>query len=118
MLADRHRPRRHHRSGKRARPRREVHPAVASEWSLHSMTAETSSVLRILDANANRAGEGLRVVEEYLRLALDDRHLTSVCKNLRHDLAAALAKIPVADRHAARETQQDVGTGISTASEF
>jgi thiamine-phosphate pyrophosphorylase len=79
---------------------------------------ESSSVLRILDANANRAGEGLRVVEEYLRLALDDAHLTGVCKQLRHDLAGALAQIPANQRHAARETQQDVGTQISTLQEL
>lgn len=65
--------------------------------------------LRILDAAANRAGEGLRVVEDYLRFALDDRHLTGVCKQLRHDLAALLSAVPTTDRHAARETQTDVG---------
>lgn len=72
------------------------------------------STLRILDAAANRAGEGLRVVEDYLRFALDDRHLTGVCKQLRHDLAAALAPLSATDRHAARETQADVGPTVAT----
>ena len=31
-----------------------------------------SSVLRLLDANANRAREALRVVEDYARFVLDD----------------------------------------------
>jgi thiamine-phosphate pyrophosphorylase len=66
-------------------------------------------ILRILDAAANRAGEGLRVVEDYLRFALDDRHLTEICKQLRHDLAAVLSVLPATDRHSARETQADVG---------
>jgi thiamine-phosphate pyrophosphorylase len=76
-----------------------------------------SPTLRILDAAANRAAEGLRVVEDYLRFVLDDRHLTSVAKQLRHDLAAAVVRIPAIDLHAARDTRSDVGTDVSTASE-
>jgi thiamine-phosphate pyrophosphorylase len=76
-----------------------------------------SPTLRILDAAANRATEGLRVVEDYLRFVLDDRHLTSLAKQLRHDLAAATAGIPRIDRHAARDTRSDVGTSLSTPDE-
>ena len=75
-------------------------------------------ILRILDAAANRAGEGLRVVEDYLRFALDDRHLTQLCKQLRHDLAATLASLPPAWRHAARDTLADVGVSVSTPAEM
>jgi thiamine-phosphate pyrophosphorylase len=78
---------------------------------------EQVRVLRILDAAANRAGEGLRVVEDYVRFALDDRHLTAVAKQLRHDLAAVVAEIPPSDRHAARETLADVGATLVTAAE-
>ena len=46
--------------------------------------------LRIIDAAANRAREGLRVAEDFVRFVLDDRHLTEQCKQLRHDLAALL----------------------------
>jgi len=74
-------------------------------------------VLRVLDAAANRAREGLRVVEDYVRFVLDDPHLTARLKGLRHDLAAALEKTPVRARLAARDTQADVGTAISTPSE-
>jgi thiamine-phosphate pyrophosphorylase len=74
-------------------------------------------ILRILDAAANRASEGLRVVEDFCRFALDDRHLTTVVKELRHDLAATLAALPREDRQALRETQQDVGTTITTTAE-
>ena len=69
-----------------------------------------SDVLRILDANANRAAEGLRVVEEYLRFALDDAHLTALCKSLRHELADAVSAIPLLARHAARDSDGDVGS--------
>ena len=74
-------------------------------------------VLRVIDAAANRAREGLRVVEDYVRFVLDDRHLTGLCKQLRHDLAAVLGQVPTEHRLAARETQADVGTELATCSE-
>jgi thiamine-phosphate pyrophosphorylase len=72
---------------------------------------------RILDANANRASEGLRVAEEYARFVLDDPHLTRLLKELRHDLAAVLKQIPPEWRTAARATRDDVGTQIATPAE-
>jgi len=75
-------------------------------------------VIRILDAALNRAGEGLRVVEDFARFVLDDRLLTRELKSLRHDLAdAAEAGIASADRHAARETMCDVGTDVTIEQE-
>jgi thiamine-phosphate pyrophosphorylase len=74
-------------------------------------------VLRVLDAAANRASEGLRTVEDYVRFVLDDRHLTGQCKRLRHDLAATLGSVSQQHRLAARETQADVGTTLTAASE-
>lgn len=47
------------------------------------MPAET---LRIIDANLNRIGEGLRLLEEVARLVLDDAELTQRLKNMRHEL--------------------------------
>jgi thiamine-phosphate pyrophosphorylase len=75
------------------------------------------AAIRVLDASLNRATEGLRVVEDYLRFVLDDRHLTEQFKRLRHDLAAAGGGLPLAERHAARDTRADVGTTVSTPSE-
>jgi thiamine-phosphate pyrophosphorylase len=75
------------------------------------------SAMRILDAAANRAGEGLRVIEDYLRFELDDRHLTGLCKSIRHELTAALSIYSSAARHAARETRADVGTTVSVRDE-
>ncbi|MCH8045856.1 MAG: thiamine phosphate synthase [Planctomycetes bacterium] len=74
-------------------------------------------VLRIIDAAANRAGEGLRVIEDYLRFVLDDRHLTERCKTLRHDLTAALAPISNSDRNTSREASRDVGAELTTDDE-
>jgi thiamine-phosphate pyrophosphorylase len=71
----------------------------------------------MIDANRNRASEGLRVAEDYCRFALGDQHLTRLIKNLRHDLAAALAPLDSSELLAARDTEADVGTTVSTAAE-
>ena len=78
---------------------------------------DRSAALRAIDAAANRADEGLRVIEDYLRFVLDDLHLTAECKTLRHELTSALARFPTVERLAARDTAQDVGTRVSLASE-
>ncbi len=90
----------------------------SAETALSDETpAAQIGTLRVLDAAANRAREGLRTVEDYVRFVLDDRHLTDRCKRMRHELAAALQKVPLENRLAARETQADVGTPLSTPAE-
>ena len=74
------------------------------------------SVLRILDANLNRAREALRVVEDYARFHLDDAALCAELKQLRHDLAAASAGW-AGEAVLHRDTPGDVGTSATTASE-
>jgi thiamine-phosphate pyrophosphorylase len=76
------------------------------------------AVLRILDANINRATEGLRVLEEYVRFTLDDAHLSRLCKDLRHATAAAARSIDWSQRLSARDTLRDVGTRIATDAEY
>ncbi|TWT31738.1 thiamine phosphate synthase [Blastopirellula retiformator] len=72
---------------------------------------------RAIDAAANRAAEGLRVVEDFVRFGLDDRHLTTLAKNVRHDLTAALKLFSSETLHRARDTQADVGVNVSTEAE-
>jgi thiamine-phosphate pyrophosphorylase len=72
---------------------------------------------RVLDACANRAREGLRVVEDYCRFVLDDAFLCRELKQLRHDLTAALAGLPAERLLHARETEGDVGADLTTAAE-
>ena len=73
-------------------------------------------VLRLLDANANRAREALRVVEDYARFVLDDGELCRRLKQLRHDLSGQLAPyLGAAILH--RDTPGDVGTDNKTAAE-
>lgn len=74
---------------------------------------------RIIDANANRAREGLRVLEEIARFHLDDAELSRVLKQMRHDLVNEVERLPISagERLGARDTPSDVGTAISTTSE-
>jgi thiamine-phosphate pyrophosphorylase len=71
---------------------------------------QRQAALRIIDANRNRAAEGMRAVEEYCRFALDDAHLTRRCRELRHELVASLVPLSTEQLAAARDTQGDVGT--------
>lgn len=73
-------------------------------------------VKRILDANANRAREALRVMEDAARFVLDDPRLSRQIKQLRHDLAEALAGVGPLDNW--RDTPGDVGTSITTDREM
>ena len=86
---------------------------------MNGMNEETrSSVYRILDASANRAGEGLRTMEEIARFVLDDSKLTSEFKSQRHCLAGALKAISRVSLLQARNTGGDVGTEITGAGEY
>ena len=99
----------------------ELAPRVSISGSQKQLSETTpltqTTTLRLIDAAANRAREGLRVVEDYVRFVLDDRHLTGLCKQLRHDLTDSLSKISPVGRLAVRETQADVGTVLTTSSE-
>jgi thiamine-phosphate pyrophosphorylase len=79
---------------------------------------DISASCRIVDVNLNRASEGLRVVEEYTRFVMDDSFLTGELKQLRHDLTLAGQAIPFPHLTAARATEQDVGTALTTSAEY
>ncbi|MEZ6060245.1 MAG: thiamine phosphate synthase [Planctomycetaceae bacterium] len=85
---------------------------------------DRSAVFRLLDANLNRAREGLRVLEDYARFVLNSGNATRTLKELRHGLVDAekqlRSQVTAADepeiiRH--RNTAADVGTQIMTAGE-
>ena len=80
--------------------------------------SESVSVLRILDASANRCREGLRVVEDYARMILNDAHLSRQIKETRHALAPLLSRLNLDQAVQARDTEHDVGTAIHTAFEM
>lgn len=74
---------------------------------------------RLIDATANRASEGLRVLEDLARFVLDDESLTRTLKDLRHDLRRRIEALPVAraDLLAARDVPNDVGADLTGAGE-
>lgn len=72
----------------------------------------------LLDANLNRAREGLRVLEDCARFILCCVSTTERLKNVRHQLVEAelrlRARHPLIQR---RDVEADAGTGITTANE-
>ncbi len=78
---------------------------------------ERTALLRIIDAASNRGREGLRMLEDVARFALDDVALTDQLKQLRHTLAAELAKFDSSSLLAARNTPEDVGTQLTAVAE-
>lgn len=76
----------------------------------------SGTAMRILDANANRAREALRVLEDYARFALNHDELSGALKEVRHGLASATSEL-LAEAILHRDTPGDVGTDNKTASE-
>ncbi len=78
------------------------------------------SLYQILDANINRAREGLRVVEEIFRFVRKNSKLTRRCKAMRHALQAILASSPIdcGKLEQSRDSQKDTGRTIHTTREF
>ncbi len=74
----------------------------------------STAVWRLLDANGNRAAEGLRVLEDVARFILDDARLAGLAKAMRHELRQAIPAAAVQ----ARDTGGDVGTSVKAAGEM
>lgn len=75
------------------------------------------SLYRILDANFNRAKEGLRVCEDICRFVLDKKGLTRSYKDVRHRLTDVMVSLKIQEFIKARNVVKDVGKP-STAMEF
>ena len=43
-------------------------------------------MLRLLDANLNRIGEGLRLLEDISRFIINDASLSAALKSMRHEI--------------------------------
>ncbi|MDD4979955.1 MAG: thiamine-phosphate pyrophosphorylase [Candidatus Omnitrophica bacterium] len=70
-------------------------------------------VHRIIDANINRATEGLRVCEEVTRFILNDKGLTTSFKKIRHGINTILKCLPKkTELLRYRQSRNDVGKGI------
>jgi thiamine-phosphate pyrophosphorylase len=99
------------------RPAAEQPPLTLDEPLDLSEPRDIAGAARIVDAAANRVREAIRVLEDHCRFTLDDSLLSRQCKELRHDLAEALAELPSDLLLACRDTEHDVGTTIGTDTE-
>jgi len=70
----------------------------------------TQPIDRILDANLNRAREGLRVGEEIARLVLEDATLQAAFKAVRHGITAAEKRLGGAALLQSRSADRDPGS--------
>ena len=70
------------------------------------------AVLRVMDANLNRAREGLRVCEEVARFVLEDTPLTRRFQRVRADLVKAARPLLPAKLLRSRDTAKDAGHPI------
>jgi thiamine-phosphate pyrophosphorylase len=77
------------------------------------LSPTTAALYRILDANLDRAREGIRVIEEWCRFGLEDQNLTSTCKDLRQQLG----QWHHPQLRAARHTPGDPGTELTHTQE-
>ena len=86
---------------------------LAEAWqrtgrSLAAAAGQERSIERLLDANLDRAREGLRVLEDWARFGLNRADLVARCKDLRQRLGQCHR-----DRYrAARQTAMDVAAGL------
>lgn len=80
------------------------------------MKAIPRDKLRIIDANLNRIGEGLRVLEEFARLSLNDVALTQQLKNMRHEMVNINAQLQEALLQA-RDSEGDIGSAMDVPGE-
>lgn len=78
---------------------------------------EEAGLFRILDASANRAREGLRVLEDYVRFRLNDALLSAELKEIRHLLTRTLNNLGQSSWIPFRDTLHDVGALGTLASE-
>ncbi len=69
------------------------------------------SSIRVLDANINRAAEGMRVLEDIARFVLEHQRLCAELKTCRHQLREQAPSLY------SRNTSGDVGISVSTVQE-
>lgn len=70
-------------------------------------------IYRVIDANLNRASEGLRVLEDVVRFFMDEENLTRRLKNLRHLVLKEIDNLPEKEKLiASRASLQDVGAKL------
>lgn len=69
--------------------------------------------LRIIDANCNRIGEGLRFLEDVARFIVNDEELSQQLKSIRHELINNISNLGM-DMLSTRDAAGDVGKDIES----
>ncbi len=100
---------------------------LSDAQSNNRISQSSGFIWRIVDANLNRAREGLRVLEDYARFMRNDADLSLNLKQLRHSLAEAERQLMegtavygdagIRISLASRNTPEDVGTALTTTTE-
>jgi thiamine-phosphate pyrophosphorylase len=91
-----------------------VYRGAASDRSYHRRMDRLG---RVIDANLNRASEGLRVLEDAARFGLESASLCGRLKSMRHRLRVAVAAVPAERLRRGRDAEGDPGRGITVPTE-
>lgn len=92
----------------------------AEETLAVTATDESSAnILTLIDANLNRAREGMRVLEDYARFAIHVQSTATQLKQMRHRLVEAEYQLIQQGQSllGARDVARDQGTSVTTAGE-
>jgi thiamine-phosphate pyrophosphorylase len=100
-----------YRSDESDTPESDAYESDSHELDSHEPVSKSDrrTLFRILDANLDRAREGLRTIEEWCRFGLNDETTTAQIKHLRQ----AIARWHTPEIRLARDTPGDLGTGLS-----
>ncbi len=90
--------------------------SLLSSVEVRAREVISHQTLRIIDANLNRVGEGLRLLEEIARLLLNDAGLTQQLKTMRHELIRGDYSFQQ-QLLQSRNSESDVGTDIEVPGE-
>ncbi|HIE35753.1 MAG TPA: thiamine-phosphate pyrophosphorylase [Candidatus Omnitrophica bacterium] len=73
---------------------------------------DKKGILRVLDANFNRAKEGLRVVEDIFRYLFEDDKLRKKVRRLRHALDFVVKENFFKEAILSRDSNKDLGKNV------
>jgi hypothetical protein len=78
------------------------------------------TVFTIIDANVNRAKEGLRVIEDITRFIYSAKNTTSEIKKIRHSMTSITSSLSPDYRKLlkSRDSETDAGRGSKIKTEF
>ena len=71
-----------------------------------------NKILRIADANFNRAKEALRVIEDIFRFFTEDKLLTQKTRLIRHELSSIFSEKMLKEMASQRNSLRDIGRNV------